>query len=304
MHPKIYLKNNHVNLEKYSKSLGFYFNSMFLTFTSYIKHTAATAKKQVNLFKALVGTEIANRQRQPMKTRSQTWYQMSLTPRTTNGSIFTYSKTKRFKMVPGWSRCSQTPLATSTSSTMVSTASIMFIKNWCGACLYTIFQEQIYLMVRVIKMLSWHLQRPQQAQPWRVQQEPVMFIKNWHGACLCNFSKTNLFQIPAIKMVPGRIQDYQDDLRHIQRPKHVQPWEVEQVPVMFTKNYKYCLYPLFSKTNQFKCIRDLSLKILYKHAPCQFLMIINGTYCTPHGWPSRSCWRCPETSWSLWNHFK
>ena len=29
-----------------------------------------------------------------------------------------------------------------------------------------------------------HPQRPQQAQPRRVQQVPVMFIKNWHHKCL------------------------------------------------------------------------------------------------------------------------
>ena len=39
---------------------------------------------------------------------------------------------------------------------------------------------------------------------------------------------------------------------------------------------------------------------MYKDVPCQFLINITGTCCTPHDWACRSRWRCPRVSWSVW----
>ena len=91
----------------------------------------------------------------------------------------------------------------------------------------------------------------------RVQQVPLMSIKsstmgstastiivhqNWHGACLC------LYTISLIQIDLKWFQGDQYALRHPQRPCQPQPFQFQQVPVMFMKIWHItCLYTIIER---------------------------------------------------------
>ena len=96
------------------------------------------------------------------------------------------SKTNPFKVVPGGSRCSWTPSATSTSSTQASTANTSYVHQklkW-HMLIYNFSMTIRFKRSQGDQDALGHPQRPRQGQPWGVQQVPLMFIKNWHDTCL------------------------------------------------------------------------------------------------------------------------
>ena len=115
----------------------------------------------------------------------------------------------------GWSRCSWTPSATSSRSTMGSSASTTYVYQkltWhmfkcyfsktnrfkTVSALYRVIKITLYYYGTVLNQFNnlsviqgdqdvlGHPQRPRQAQLRRVQQVPVMIIKIWHCTCLNN----------------------------------------------------------------------------------------------------------------------
>ena len=67
--------------------------------------------------------------------------------------IYCFSKINRFKMVPRWSWCSRTPSRTSTSSTLLSSASTSYVHDACYFLKTNRFKT-VPALYRVIKMLS------------------------------------------------------------------------------------------------------------------------------------------------------
>ena len=111
--------------------------------------------------------------------------------------------TKRSVRDTGWSRCSWTSSATSSNSTMGSTASTSYVhqkfnssSSTMGSSASTTYVHQklirhmfIYLFSKIkqfkmVQRRSWCSRQPRQAQLWRVKRVPVMFIQNLHDNCL------------------------------------------------------------------------------------------------------------------------
>ena len=76
-----------------------------------------------------------------------------------------------------------------------------------------------------------HLQRPQQAQQWGVQQVLYIFIKKTYMARVY----IQFFKDKSILNSSSVIQGEKVALGHPQRPRQAQPWGVQQVPFIFIK---------------------------------------------------------------------
>ena len=178
-------------------------------------------------------------------------------------------------------------------------------------------------------------QPPHQAQPWGAQQLQIMSLKNWYGGSLYTFflkinwfkrvsrwswcfrtpsatststtmastastssSKIEMthfymlfFKDKSIKNGLSKVQGDQDALRHPQ-----QPHQVQQVPVMFTKNWHGTFWdPIIQRKIDFKWFLGDQESLGHPQRPCQpqpFLVNISDTCCTPHGRAWRGRWGC------------
>ena len=89
---------------------------------------------------------------------------------------------KRSQPDTGWSRCSRTPSATLTSSTLTSTASTIYVHQKIDRHIFIYYfsNRSRFKMVpawyRVNKKLSDTPSDTRQSQWWELQQVPVMFI--------------------------------------------------------------------------------------------------------------------------------